>query len=61
VQLQWHIQSKCFGSLEIEYKLELGWLDDWHFGRIFALENAAGIDAANASSRSRLPVNSLLF
>jgi len=34
-----------FRSLEIDDQVELRWLHNWKIGRLFALEDAAGVDA----------------
>src|SRR6516225_2074828 len=38
-------EAERLRGLEIDDQLELRWLHDWKIGRLFALEDAAGVDA----------------
>jgi hypothetical protein len=38
--------SRRFGGLEIDDELKFGWLHDRQVGRLFALEDMAGIDTS---------------
>src|SRR5262249_16176008 len=54
-----NVEAKRPGGLEIDHELEFGGLQDGQLSRLFALQNAAGIDAGlpiaicNARSISR--------
>jgi hypothetical protein len=39
-------QAKGLGSLEVDDELKLGWLHDRQVGRLFAVEDTAGIDTS---------------
>jgi hypothetical protein len=39
-----HIEAKCLRSLQVDHKLELGWLDDGQVGRLLALKNPTGVE-----------------
>src|SRR6476620_2480043 len=43
-----HADAKRLGGFEIDDQFKLRCLHDWQFGRIFALENPAGINAGQA-------------
>src|SRR5262245_17545759 len=43
-----HVEVECPGCLEVEHELEFGRLHYRQVGRLFALENAPGIDAGLA-------------
>src|SRR3954469_15651009 len=43
-----HFEAERFGRLQIDDEFELGRKLDWHFGRVLALEDAAGIDTGLA-------------
>src|SRR4029453_10012349 len=43
-----HANAERLGGFEIDDQFKLGRLHDWQFGRIFALENPAGINAGHA-------------
>src|SRR6266446_391851 len=42
---RWNGETKHLCGFEVDHKLEFGGLHDWKIGRLFALENAAGVDA----------------
>ena len=44
-QRRWDFQAERLGGLEVDYQLDLGRLLDRQVGGLFALEDAAGIDA----------------
>src|SRR5262249_31233741 len=43
-----HVEVECPGCLEVEHELEFGRLHYRQVGRLFALENAPGVDASLA-------------
>src|SRR5262249_29121448 len=45
LEMQWHVDTKCFGSLDIDDQLEFCGLLDRQVGRLLALENPADIRA----------------
>ena len=44
-QVRWHFEAERLRGLEIDDQIELRWLHNWKIGRLFALEDAAGVDA----------------
>src|SRR6516165_2727087 len=44
-QVRRNCEAERLRGLEIDDQLELRWLHDWKIGRLFALEDAAGVDA----------------
>src|SRR5262249_46135515 len=50
-----HADTERLGSLEVDVHLEFGGLLDGQLARIFAFEDAAGIDADQTESVSNVP------
>jgi hypothetical protein len=44
-QRRWHREAEELRGPEVDHQLEFGRLHDWQVGWLFALENAAGINA----------------
>jgi hypothetical protein len=43
--MQWHVDTKCLGGLDIDDELEFCGLVDRQVGGFFALENPTGVGA----------------
>ena len=41
--MQWHVNTKCFGGLDIDYQFDLCGLLDWQVGGLLTLENPTGV------------------
>jgi vancomycin permeability regulator SanA len=57
LEMQRHVETKCFGGFEIDRHFVLDWCLDWKLARLRAVEDAIGID--RRAPKIIGPVNSI--
>src|SRR4029079_3250959 len=45
VKAEWHGETKRLGGLQVDDKIEFGWLQNWKFAGFFTLKDSSGVIA----------------